>query len=176
MAKKPLTKRPEIATENRPKRGGDRTKPSAWEPTAEQKESARFLAATGATHRQIALYLGIGVSTVDTRLKDETEIGREMADLALVGKLYRKAMGSGLHSTDGDTACLIYLAKARLGMYDRPPVFGNVHPNDIPNTPQAASAEVHVSVRYRYPADPGSLPPPPRDRLPQTIEAEAKPA
>jgi hypothetical protein len=147
-----------------------------WKPTDEQRESAKFLTAAGATPAQVALHLGVARDTVEKHLGDELKYGRELADLGLVGKLYRKAMGSGIDKADGDTACLIYLAKVRLQMWDRPPTFPHLHPNDIPSTPkEGALPEVHVMVRYRYPSDAGALAPPPLDRLPQTIEAEAKP-
>lgn len=144
-----------------------------WEPTDEQREAAKFLMAAGATADQVALHLGVHLSTVNERLKEELKWGRSVADLGLIGKLYRKAMGSGIHSTDGDTACLIYLAKVRLGLYDRPPMFATPHPNDsLPSRRE----ELCVQVNFRYSSDPQSLRPPPADRLPQTVEAKAEPA
>lgn len=144
----------------------------AWEPTPEQREASKFLYAAGATDRQVAYHLGVGEPTIRKHLAREAEFGRELADLGLVGKLYRKAMGSGIEATDGDTACLIFLAKARLGMYDRPPMFGAApHPNDLQPT---RHEELCVQVTYRYSHDAQALAPPPAERLPQQIiEAKA---
>lgn len=143
---------------------------NVWKPTDEQRLTAKFLSAGGATQKQIGDYLGIDKDTVALRLRAEWDYGQELKDLALVGKLYRKAMGSGIHSADGDTACLIFLAKTRLGMWDRPPALPSFHPNDF--QPQVRE-ELSVSVTYRYSTDPEALAPPPADRLPRQIEATA---
>jgi hypothetical protein len=146
---------------------------NVWKPTPEQREAAKFLYAAGATDSQVAYHLGVARPTVRERLAKEAKFGRELADLGLVGKLYRKAMGSGVESTDGDTACLIFMAKTRLGMWDRPPMFGAPpHPND--NLPTKRE-ELCIRVSYRWTNDPQALPPPSPDRLPPpTVEAEAK--
>jgi hypothetical protein len=144
---------------------------NVWEPTQEQKDAAKYLAAVGATEEQVAMHLGVCRDTVRARLTEELRYGREIADLGLVGKLYRKAMGSGIHSNDGDTACLIFLCKTRLGMWDRPPALPPMHPND---SLQNVREELSVSVTYRYSSnDPRALAPPPADRLPLQIEAQA---
>lgn len=139
----------------------------AWEPTKEQRETAKFLFGCGATQQQVALHLGVSIDSCRTHLRSEFEWGTELANLALHGKLYEKAM-------KGDTACLIFLAKNRLGMTDKPWWMhpgANPHPNDIP---KEGREELCVTVTYRRSNEPQALAPPPPDRLPPPVEAEAK--
>jgi hypothetical protein len=147
-----------------PGRGVDK-----WTPTKKQRETAKVMFACGATQDQVGLQLGVSRDRIARHLATEFEHGRELAKLNLGGKLYRKAMGNG------DTACLIFLAKNWLGMTDKPwwmmPGALPPHPND---TPHEGREELCVSVSYRWSSDPQALPPPPPDRLPQsTVEATA---
>jgi hypothetical protein len=150
---------------------------NVWNPSEEQRQRVRWLAAAGATEVQVAQIIGVNVKTLKARCPEELANGPELANLQLMGKLYSKAMGSGVEAKDGDTACLIYLAKVRMHLYDRPPAFAPVHPNDIPSTPTMTREVISAEVTYRWTNDPAALGPPPADRLPQpTVDAEARPA
>lgn len=147
-----------------------------WEPTEDEKMAAFCLAAMGASAREIGFHLHHDQKLIQERMGPLLEMGDKVAAQTIKAKLFRKALGSGIHSSDGETAALIYLAKVRLGWYDRPPAFGPVHPNDIPATSQATREELSVTVTYRRSNDPQALPPPPADRLPnRMLEAEAEP-
>ena len=67
------------------------------------------LAQYGLTHEQISKIVEIPTRTLETRFAKELSRGNALA-LAAVGQtLYQKALS-------GDVACLIFLAKARMGM------------------------------------------------------------
>jgi hypothetical protein len=69
---------------------------NVWEPTQEQKDAAKYLAAVGATEEQVAMHLGVCRDTVRARGREALSQGD--------GQRHR-------FEGDGDTACLIFLCK-----------------------------------------------------------------
>lgn len=135
-----------------------------WYPTDKQRATAKMLFGLGATMGQVAQYLGVGKGSVQRHLEEEFRWGYELANLRLYGALWDKAVNKK------DTACLIFLAKNRLGMMDRPSLFGGVPVGQDP----PAREELCIEVRYRYSTEPGALAPPPPERLALAAPASGK--
>ena len=142
----------EEAPQQAPKRGRGRP---AWEPSEKERAVAMALFGLGATYAQVARHLKIGLSTAQAHLSAEFQEGYDLANLKLYGALWEKAV------VKRDTACLIFLAKNRLGMMDRPSLFPGGGSLDLP----PAREELCIEVRYRYSNENGALPPPSPERL-----------
>jgi hypothetical protein len=134
----------------------------SWQPTDAQRQTAITLFGLGATYGQVAKQLGIAKSTAQQHLKEEFETGWDMANLRLYGALFEKAV------VKKDTACLIFLAKNRLGMSDR----HDLKSGDQPLPP--AREELCLRVVYVFPNDPRANPGPPAHLLEApTLDAKA---
>jgi DNA-binding CsgD family transcriptional regulator len=123
-------------------------------PTDKQRQTALMLFGLGATQQQVADQLGIDKKTLAKHYREEFESGWERANLQLYGKLWQKGV------VDGNPACLIFLAKNRLGMSDR---------QDLNHSGEAGPplrAELNLRVVYVLPSDARALPPPPAHLLP----------
>lgn len=125
-----------------------------FNPTEAQRKTALMLFGLGATQRQVAKHLGVSKGTIERHFQEEFEEGWELANLQLYGALWKKAVKGN------DTACLIFLAKNRLGMTDR----RDVTSGDAPLPP--ARTELCLRVEYVFPQAAGAFAPPPADRLP----------
>ena len=93
-------------------------------------EVVRGLGELNCSRREIAAVLGVSRRTIDDRMKNDSEFreaferGREEGNRALRKRLYDLAMG-------GHAAALIFLAKNRLGMGDRPAVESEERPQVV---------------------------------------------
>ena len=81
-------------------------------PTDQQRELVLGLRAIGATHERIGEVLGVSHDTVIRHFSRELEIGFDQIRAKIASTLIQKAL-------DGDTACLIFLAKTRLGWSEK---------------------------------------------------------
>jgi hypothetical protein len=77
-------------------------------PTAVTRFQVHWGTQIGAPQEKLAELLGIDKKTLRKHYREELDSGRLNADTKLAARIYKKAM-------DGDTACLIFLAKTRLG-------------------------------------------------------------
>lgn len=135
---------------------------NAWEPTPRERLEAAIAFASGCTQALVARYLGVSESVVCRTLKEEYEFASHMRNMALQSKLFRKAM-------EGDTACLIFLAKNWLGMSDRVDTTSGGQP-----LPPPRAEELSLRVIYVVGGDPRANPGPPQHLLePPTVEATA---
>jgi hypothetical protein len=139
----------EVVAEPKPKRGPGRPR---YEPTDLDRAKARLLYSRMASDALVARRLGLDRGTVAKAFRAEKIIGIEESNDKLYGALWNKAV------VKKDTACLIFLAKNRLGMSDR---------QDVKNTGDspAPRMEFCIKVQYMAASDPGALPPPPAERL-----------
>ena len=81
-------------------------------PTDQDRELVLGLRAIGATHQRIGQVLGISHDTLVRHFPHELEMGFDRLKAEIASTLFRKAL-------DGDTTCLIFLAKTRLGWTER---------------------------------------------------------
>lgn len=81
-------------------------------PTDQHRELVLGLRAIGATHERIGEVLGVSHDTITRHFSRELEIGFDQIKSQIASTLIRKAL-------DGDTACLIFLAKTRLGWSEK---------------------------------------------------------
>ena len=134
-----------------------------WVPTEAQRQTAITLFGLGATQEQVGKQLGVSKRTVQVHLDEEFQTGWEMANLRLYGALFEKAV------VKKDTACLIFLAKNRLGMSDRQEI---QHEGNFPPVRE----ELCLRVVYVFPQDQRADPGPPVHLLPapETIEVAAE--
>lgn len=123
------------------------------EPTDKQRQTVLLLAGFGATTRQIGRQMGLSKDTIEKHYRDELEEAWGLADLQLYGALWKKAV------VDRNPACLIFLAKNRLGMSDQQTID---HKGELP----PARAELCLRVTYVMPTSPRALAPPPAHLLP----------
>jgi len=134
-----------------------------WEPTARQRLEAAIGFASGCSHQTMALYFGVAKITVQKRFAEEFRMATEMSQLALRQRLWFKAM------VEGDTACLIFLAKNMLGMRDR----HDLTSDNLPLPP--GREELCVRVVYVNPSDPrANAGAPPHLLESPTIDAKAE--
>ena len=76
-------------------------------PTEQNRKKVISYARLGITHEEIARVLQIDAKTLRLHYRDELDTAHTIANAAIGGELYRKAM-------DGDTTCLIWWTKARM--------------------------------------------------------------
>jgi hypothetical protein len=86
-----------------------------YEPTSEQRKLVEKLAGLNCTQAEIIDCVPWGndreidLKTLRKHFRHELDRGHSLVNMRLRGKLYEEAMA-------GNTACLIFLAKSRLGM------------------------------------------------------------
>ena len=91
-----------MSPEDRAKRG------KRHKPTAETRKLVSDLSALGINNTDIAVMLDINQNTLVSHYGEEIHKGRVKANAKIAQTLYKKAIG-------GDTACLIFWAKTRMG-------------------------------------------------------------
>lgn len=81
----------------------------AHAPTDVTRKQAQQAAGFGLPQDQIGALLGIDDKTLRKHYRAELDEGKALANLAIGGKLFAKAMDG-----DGDTACLIWWSKCQM--------------------------------------------------------------
>ena len=83
-------------------------------PTDEQRKSVKAMSAYGIPQDDISKAVGITAKTLRKAYRDELDLGHISANSAVVGALYKNALG-------GNVTAQIFWLKARMGWSDRGP-------------------------------------------------------
>lgn len=120
------------------------------EPTSEGRAEARALSGFGIPQEQIAQHLGIDPKTLRLHYREELDAGMLEANRKVAETLFGQAM-------KGNTACMIFWAKARMGWSERSTVVheglqGAAAASELSNDQLAAIASGSAAAR----PDPGA--------------------
>lgn len=86
--------------------------PPPWSPSAEERRLVEHYVSIGMTQEQIAIVMGKSVDSLDRHCRHELDAGALKVNAKIGAKLFDRAM-------NGDTACLIFWAKTRMGFSEK---------------------------------------------------------
>ena len=112
-------------------------------PTAESRKLVSELSALGIKNEDVCAMIDTSIPTLLKHYEKEIREGRIKANAKIAQTLYKKAI-------EGDTACLIFWAKTRLGWREDPSFglqfqFVNVLPPSLPQEDQSDSITLEDS-------------------------------
>ena len=112
-------------------------------PTADTRKMVTELSALGLRNEDICAMIKTSIPTLLKHYEKEIREGRIKANAKIAQTLYKKAI-------DGDTACLIFWAKTRLGWREDPSFglqfqFVNVLPPPLPKEDQGGTITLEES-------------------------------
>ena len=82
--------------------------PQPWQPSGDERRLVEHYVSIGYTQPQIASLMHKSEDSLQRYCREELDNGALKVNAKIGGKLFQKAMG-------GDTACLIFWCKTRLG-------------------------------------------------------------